>query len=81
MSDPLSRFAFAVSEIDRTLGPGYAKQHPEVLCAVMQSAASDYAAMAIARGLDNIATALLEDPEVQLEALSGLVRADGRAIR
>ena len=61
MSDPISRFAFAVQEIDRTLGPGYAKQHPEVVCAVMQSAASDYAALALARSLDNIALALTEE--------------------
>ena len=61
MSDPISRFAFAVSEIDRTLGAGYAKQHPEVICSVMQSAASDYAALALARGLDNIALALAEE--------------------
>ena len=63
-SDPISRFAFAVQEIDRTLGPGYAKQHSDVVCSVMASAASDYAALAIARSLDTIAAALLEPDDI-----------------
>ena len=70
--DPISRFAFAVSEIDRVLGQNYARQHPEVLVAVMGSAASDYAALAIARAIDNVATALLEDV-VEMESRGNLV--------
>ena len=53
-SDPVSRLQFARDEIDRVLGPGYAAAHPEVVIAVMQSAASDYAALAIARALQDV---------------------------
>jgi hypothetical protein len=53
--------ALAETEIDRALGPAYARQHPDVICSVMQSAASDYAAMVLARSLDNIALALTEE--------------------
>jgi hypothetical protein len=49
VSDPISRLQFARQEIDRVFGPGYAVRHPEVVCALMQSAASDYAAQLRAR--------------------------------
>ena len=38
--DPISRLRFCVEEIDRTLGPGFAREHPELVAAVMQTAAS-----------------------------------------
>ena len=60
-ADPISRLAFAISEIDKCLGQKLAREHPEVLCAVMASAASDFAALAVERGLGAIALALAED--------------------
>jgi hypothetical protein len=59
-SDPISRLQFARDEVDRVFGGGYAAQHPEVLVAVMQSAASDYMAIALAQSLQQIAVALTE---------------------
>ena len=44
MSDPISRLELARQEIDRVSGSGHARQHPEVVVAVMQTAASDWAA-------------------------------------
>ena len=35
MSDPISRLEFARREIDRVFGSGHARQHPEVVVAVM----------------------------------------------
>jgi hypothetical protein len=60
-------------EIDRTFGPDYAREHPELVAVVVQSAASDYAALAIARGLQRIAAVLIEPEE---EAVSSHVRLD-----
>jgi hypothetical protein len=71
--DPISRLQFARDEIDRVFGTGYAAAHPEVVTAVMLTAASDYAALAIAGALQRIATALLE-PDPERDA-SGIVRA------
>jgi hypothetical protein len=58
MSDPISRLQLARQEIDRVFGPGYAVGHPEVVCAVMQSASSDYAAQLVARAIEHVAVAL-----------------------
>jgi hypothetical protein len=63
MADPVSRLQLAQQEIDRTFGPDYAREHPELVAVVVQSAASDYAALAIARGLQSIAAALIEPEE------------------
>jgi hypothetical protein len=60
-SDPISRLQFARDEIDRVFGAGYAAAHPEVLVVVMQSAASDFAALAIARSLQDVAAALIDE--------------------
>jgi hypothetical protein len=43
MSDPISRLEVCRSEIDRVFGDGYGAAHPELVIAVMQSAASDWA--------------------------------------
>ena len=51
MSDPISRLEFARQEIDRVFGSGHAEQHPEVVVAVMQTAASDWAASRVAEAL------------------------------
>jgi hypothetical protein len=60
MLDPISRLQFVRDEIDRLLGEGFSAAHP----AVMQSASSDYAAITIARALQDIAVALAE-PEME----------------
>ena len=36
MPDPVSRLQFAQQEIDKVFGPGYAREHPEVLVVVVQ---------------------------------------------
>ena len=51
MSDPISRLELARQEIDRVSGSGHARQHPEVVVAVMQTAASDWAASRVAEAL------------------------------
>jgi hypothetical protein len=42
--DPISRLEVVTREIDRVFGDGYAAAHPELVAAVMHSAASDWAA-------------------------------------
>ena len=39
MSDPISRLDVVQREIDRVFGDGYAAAHPDVVTAVLQSAA------------------------------------------
>jgi hypothetical protein len=75
MSDPISRLQFARDEIDRVFGTNYAREHPEVVTAIMATAASDFAALAIAAALHDIAAALADEPAgaVMLRA-SGLSR-------
>ena len=46
-------------EIDRVFGDGYAAAHPDVVTAVVQSAASDWAASRIAIAIERVAEALL----------------------
>ena len=60
MSDPISRLEFARQEIDRVFGSGHAEQHPEVVVAVMQTAASDWAASRLAVAIERVAVALGE---------------------
>jgi hypothetical protein len=57
MPDPLDRLTIAQQKIDELFGPDYARQHPEVLVVVMQSAASDWAAARIAAALEFIGRA------------------------
>jgi hypothetical protein len=76
-SDPMSRLQSARDEIDRVLGPGYAQARPEVVVAVMQSAASDYAALAIARAIQDVALALAELEESGRPESMSIVRAPG----
>ena len=63
MSDPISRLEFARQEIDRVFGSGHARQHPEVVVAVMQTAASDWAASRLAVAIERVAAALVEPVE------------------
>ena len=68
-SRPLAR-----QKIDRVFGSGHARQHPELVVAVMQTAASDWAASRLAVAIERVAVALLaEDEEMQNGA--GIVRA------
>jgi hypothetical protein len=76
MSDPISRLQLAQQEIDKTFGAGFAREHPEVVCAVMASAASDYAALTLARSLREIAAALtIEEEERAIVPARELLRA------
>ena len=45
----------AVDHIDDVLGPGYAKNHPELIAAFMQTAAIDLSAAVIARAVERVA--------------------------
>ena len=65
MSDPISRFEVVQREIDRVFGAGYAAAHPEVVNAVVQSAASDWAASRLAAAIERVAVALLIEEEAQ----------------
>jgi hypothetical protein len=65
MPDPVSRLQMAHDEIDKTFGAGFAQQHPELVAAVLAAASSDWAALAVARALQNIADALLVEEETQ----------------
>jgi hypothetical protein len=77
--DPLSRLRFCVEEIDRVFGGGFARENPALVGVVMQTAASDFAALAISHSLDNIAGALLEDV-AELEPRGALVRPSVRGV-
>jgi hypothetical protein len=81
MPDPISRLQFARDEIDRVLGPGTAKANPELLAAVMASAATDFAALTIARAITDVAEALVETggdnmvvPDHSIVRAGGLLR-------
>ena len=65
MPDPLSRLQMARDEINKTFGPNFAEQHPEVLVVVVQSAASDWAAARLAVAIERVAEALLVEEEAQ----------------
>ena len=68
MPDPVSRLQFAQQEIDETFGSNYAREHSEVVSAVMISAALDWAAM-------TIAAALVAEEETVRQRNGGLLRA------
>ena len=59
MTDPISRLEVCRREIDRVFGDGYASAHPDVVSAVVQSAASDWAATRLAIAIERVAAALL----------------------
>jgi type IV pilus biogenesis protein CpaD/CtpE len=63
MSDPISRLDVVQREVDRVFGDGYAAAHPDVVTAVVQSAASDWAATRLAVAIERVAEALLVEPE------------------
>ncbi len=49
---------FAVQEIDKQFGDGYAKAHPELVGAFMQTAATDFQAGLLKVGLQDLRTEL-----------------------
>jgi hypothetical protein len=67
MPDPVSRLEFARNEVDRVLGQGYSAVHPEVVVAIMQSAASDWAASRLAVAVESVAQALLVEEEAETQ--------------
>jgi hypothetical protein len=69
-----SRLELARDEVDRVFGEGYAAAHPQMVLAVMNTAATDWAARVITAGLQDIAVALVEGG-VELPGNAGLVAA------
>jgi hypothetical protein len=69
MPDPLSRLQMARDEINKTFGPNFAEQHPELVVVVVQSAASDWAAARLAIAIERVAEALLVEEETQQHIL------------
>ena len=69
MSDPISRFEVCRREIDRMFGDGHAAAHPELVAAIMHSAASDWAATRIAVAIERVAEALLIEEVTQQRIL------------
>jgi hypothetical protein len=65
MPDPISRVELAKSELDRTFGPDYARENPQVLVAVLNAASSDWAASRLAVAIERVAEALLVEEEAQ----------------
>jgi hypothetical protein len=80
MADPMSRVELAQRELDRVFGANYALNHPQVLAAVVQSAATDYAAHLLAHAIANIAHALLE-PDMVDNGGANIVRAPANLLR
>ena len=66
MPNPVSRLEFARNEVDRVL-QGYSAVHPEVVVAIMQSAASDWAASRLAVAVESVAQALLVEEEAETQ--------------
>src|SRR6516225_8986107 len=59
--NPITRLTFIRDEVDRTFGEGYSAAHPDIVCAMLASAASDHAACILAHALSDIAAALVVD--------------------
>jgi type IV pilus biogenesis protein CpaD/CtpE len=69
MTDPISRLEVVQREINRVFGDGYATANPDVVSAVVQSAASDWAATRLAIAIERVAEALLVEEEEQQRIL------------
>ena len=61
----IGRLQTAQQKIDALFGADYAREHPEVLVVVVQSAASDWAAARLAAAIEHVAIALAEPEETQ----------------
>ena len=75
----VSRLELARDEVDRVFGEGYAAAHPQMVLAVMNTAATDWAARLLGGALEDIAGALVEGG-VALPG-NGLVAARGTLVR
>jgi len=53
----------AVTDIDGLFGAGYAKLHPELVAAYMQTAAADFGAAIIARAIEGAGSAIASSVE------------------
>jgi len=62
--DPVARLQLAQNEIDRVFGPGFSREHPELVSSVLLSASMDFAALTIARAMHDIASAMLVDESI-----------------
>jgi hypothetical protein len=78
-SKSVSRLELARAEVDRVFGEGSAAAHPELVCAVVHAASSDWAARAICAALGDIAIALVEG--VEPPGPAGLVAARSTLVR
>jgi hypothetical protein len=74
-----SRLELARDEVDRVFGDGYAAAHPQMVSAVMNTAATDWAARVIGGALEDIASALVEG--VEPPGPAGLVAARSTLVR
>ena len=61
-----SRLELARDEVDRVFGEGYAAAHPQMVLAVMNTAATDWAARLIGGALEDIAAAMVEGGGAQI---------------
>ena len=55
--------ASAIGHIDLQLGEGYAKRHPELIAAFMQTAAMDLGTAVIARAIELVTAAIKANGE------------------
>jgi len=62
----------AIQDIDELLGKGYAKSHPELIAAYMQTSAADLGAAVIARSVETLSERL----NASLSGLVENVRSD-----
>ena len=69
MSDPVARLEVVQREVDRVFGDDYAAAHPDIVTAVVQSAARDWAATRLAVAIERVAIALAEPEEAQQHIL------------
>jgi hypothetical protein len=65
MPDPISRLEVCQREVDRVFGDGHAARNPQLVAAIMQSAASDWAATRLAVAIERVAEALVIEEEAQ----------------
>jgi hypothetical protein len=63
--------SLARDEVDRVFGEGYAAAHPQMVLAVMNTAATDWAARLLGGALEDIAAAVVEGG-VELPGNAGL---------
>jgi hypothetical protein len=73
MPDPIARLETCRQEIDRVFGAGHAAAHPDLVSALMLTAALDFAAVRISCAIEQVAL-VLSEPEPMPDTTS-IVRA------